>query len=216
MATTYQPIATLIEQVDAQLPQIHCEKCDYPGCRPYAEAMVRQGVPINKCQPGGASTVAALAKTLQRPNPGPPVTSISPWRQLAVIDEAQCIGCTKCLQVCPVDAIVGAAKKMHTVLADACTGCELCIPACPVACIELIADPKKLPNSVIDGELPVRHAARQGRAHYVRRQLRLRAQRQQKMRLNQQAKQLDIKAELKACLARNQAKKHALSSNSYD
>ncbi|BCD87105.1 hypothetical protein PSm6_35120 [Pseudomonas solani] len=127
----------LIQRIDALLPQTQCGKCGHPGCRPYAEGMAR-GEAINKCPPGGNATIIALADLLQVPTlpleaPGGQVPP-----QLAFIREAECIGCTKCIQACPVDAIVGAAKQMHTVIADECTGCELCVAPCPVDCIDIL------------------------------------------------------------------------------
>lgn len=127
-----------IEEVDRLLPQTQCGKCGHPGCRPYAKALL-EGEPVNRCPPGGDATVAALAALLDRP--------ILPLREphelprLAVIREAECIGCTKCIQACPVDAILGAPKRMHTVLTSECTGCELCVAPCPVDCIDMIAHP---------------------------------------------------------------------------
>ena len=132
----------LADQIDALLPQTQCEQCGYHGCRPYAEAIARGEVEINQCPPGGAHGIAKLAALLGRPPlPLNPANGIEKPRLLARIVEADCIGCTKCIQVCPTDAIVGAPKLMHTVLADDCTGCELCVAACPVDCIELIPMP---------------------------------------------------------------------------
>ena len=127
---------SLLQRIDALLPQTQCGKCGHPGCKPYAQGIV-DGEPINKCPPGGEETIAALAELLKIPvleldisrGPAPP--------QVAFIREAECIGCTKCIQACPVDAIVGAAKLMHTVLIDECTGCDLCVAPCPVDCIEM-------------------------------------------------------------------------------
>lgn len=126
---------SLANRIDALLPQTQCGKCGYPGCRPYAKAMAA-GEAINKCPPGGEQTLADLAALLQRPLLPLAEPAIAP--QLAVIREADCIGCTKCIQVCPTDAIIGAAKHMHSVLNADCTGCALCLPACPVDCIDLI------------------------------------------------------------------------------
>jgi len=130
----------LAQRLDALLPQTQCTKCGYAGCRPYAEAMAAGQADINQCPPGGDETVARLARTLGRePRPLNPANGVYRPPQVAVIDEAICIGCTKCIQACPVDAIVGASKLMHTVIASWCTGCELCIPPCPVDCIALEA-----------------------------------------------------------------------------
>ncbi|MBI2379927.1 MAG: electron transport complex subunit RsxB [Gammaproteobacteria bacterium] len=124
----------LAEQINASLPQTQCGQCGYPGCRPYAEA-VAQGDAINKCIPGGAAGVAKLAELTGRP--AAELAQDEKPAVVAYIREAECIGCTKCIQACPVDAIVGAPKLMHTVIAAQCTGCELCLPPCPVDCIEL-------------------------------------------------------------------------------
>jgi electron transport complex protein RnfB len=129
------PIAT---RIDALLPQTQCTQCGYDGCRPYAEAIAEGGADINQCPPGGEAGIAKLAALLGRePKPLNPANGAYRPPQVAVIEEPICIGCTKCIQVCPVDAIVGASRLMHTVIASWCTGCELCIPACPVDCIVL-------------------------------------------------------------------------------
>lgn len=141
------PTDILADRIDAVLPQTQCEQCGYHGCRPYAEAIARGEAPINQCPPGGAAGIAKLAALLDRPVlPLNPDHGIEKQRTLARIVEADCIGCTKCIQACPVDAIVGAAKLMHTVLSDDCTGCELCVPACPVDCIVL----EPMPMTQID------------------------------------------------------------------
>ncbi len=128
----------LARRIDALLPQTQCTKCGYDGCRPYAEAIASGAADINQCPPGGDEGVARLARLLGRaPLPLNPVNGAYRPPQVAVIDEAACIGCTKCIQACPVDAIVGASKRMHTVIASWCTGCELCLPPCPVDCIAL-------------------------------------------------------------------------------
>jgi electron transport complex protein RnfB len=127
----------LADRIDAVLPQTQCTKCGYDGCRPYAEA-IAAGAPINRCPPGGEAGIHLLAQLLGRP-PLPLDTACGMHQppRLAVIDEAHCIGCTLCIKACPTDAILGANKLMHTVIAAHCTGCELCIPVCPVDCIEL-------------------------------------------------------------------------------
>jgi Na+-translocating ferredoxin:NAD+ oxidoreductase subunit B len=133
----------LAARIDALLPQTQCTRCGYAGCAPYAEAIARGEAQINQCPPGGSETIAALATLL-----GLPVQALNPvhGRQtpplVAWIDETRCIGCARCLAPCPVDAIVGAAKHMHTVLVERCTGCELCLPPCPVDCIELKPGPE--------------------------------------------------------------------------
>lgn len=127
----------LVEQINAILPQTQCGQCGHPGCKPYAQA-IANGKAINLCPPGGQETVDNLAKLLGIDAPTVRVTGKEAGTRVAVIDESQCIGCTKCIQACPVDAIVGTAKMMHTVITDYCTGCDLCIEPCPVDCIEMI------------------------------------------------------------------------------
>jgi electron transport complex protein RnfB len=127
----------LIQSIDALLPQTQCGKCGHPGCKPYAQG-IAQGEAINKCPPGGDETIAALSVLLKTPAlPLDTERGIAP-AQVAYIREAECIGCTKCIQACPVDAIVGAAKFMHTVIVDECTGCDLCVAPCPVDCIDML------------------------------------------------------------------------------
>jgi electron transport complex protein RnfB len=129
----------LIGPIDALLPQTQCGRCTFAGCRPYATALARGEADINQCPPGGEQTMLRLADLLgRRPRPVDERFGIVPATpHVAWIDEPRCIGCTKCIQACPVDAIVGASKYMHTVIAEDCTGCELCIPPCPVDCIEM-------------------------------------------------------------------------------
>jgi len=130
--------ATLVEQVNDLLPQTQCAQCGYPGCRPYAAAIVNDGAALNLCPPGGEDTVRRLAELLGR-EALPPVAAAPAQHRVAVIDEARCIGCMHCRAACPVDAIVGAQQMMHTVIESECTGCELCIGPCPVDCISMRA-----------------------------------------------------------------------------
>jgi electron transport complex protein RnfB len=126
------------ERIDALLPQTQCTRCGFPTCRAYAAAIAAGEADIDRCPPGGAEGIAALASLLGRePKPLDPACGAEGPPSVALIDEAACIGCTKCIQACPVDAIVGASKRMHTVIADECTGCGLCLPPCPVDCIGL-------------------------------------------------------------------------------
>jgi Na+-translocating ferredoxin:NAD+ oxidoreductase subunit B len=128
----------LIAKIDAVLPQTQCTKCGYTGCRPYAAAIALGEADINQCPPGGDAGIHVLADLLKREyKPLNPVNGVEQPRMQAVIDEPICIGCTLCIQACPVDAIVGAAKQMHTVVAELCTGCDLCVAPCPVDCISM-------------------------------------------------------------------------------
>jgi len=162
----------LVERIDAELPQTQCTQCGYDGCRPYAEAVARGEADINRCPPGGDEGVAALAALLGKPvipiaaDCGEPVER----PQVAFIDEDVCIGCTKCIQACPVDAIVGASQQMHTVIAGECTGCGLCIPPCPVDCIDLVPSPDPT---------PLRRRADYFRARYEARRARLKQRRRE-------------------------------------
>ncbi len=129
------------DQIDALLPQTQCTRCGYTGCRPYAEAIAGGEAEINQCPPGGAATIEALARLTGRAAlPLNPANGVEKPREVAYILEEHCIGCTKCLPACPVDAIVGANKRMHTVIVSECTGCELCIAPCPVDCIVMVPD----------------------------------------------------------------------------
>ncbi|MBM7333465.1 electron transport complex protein RnfB [Alcanivorax marinus] len=160
-----------VERIDALLPQTQCGKCGHPGCRPYARA-VADGEAHNRCPPGGQGTADALAELLDRP-PLPLDErgyDNATARKVAVIREDECIGCTKCIQACPVDAIVGAARRMHTVITDECTGCDLCVPPCPVDCIDMLtvsATPFQ-PDAPAD-----RARADQARARFEAREARL-------------------------------------------
>src|SRR6202140_127753 len=156
--------AVTANAIDALLPQTQCRRCRYDSCRAYAEAVAAGQAPINRCPPGGDATVAALADLL-----GIPALAIDPSCGLttplaiARIDEATCIGCTLCIQACPTDAIVGAAKLMHTVIADRCTGCELCLPPCPVDCIAMLPAAREWTHS----------DAERARQHFLSRAARL-------------------------------------------
>ena len=134
-------------RIDELLPQTQCTRCGYPGCRPYAAAIASGAAEINQCPPGGTATISALAALLGRPVQAlNPVHGAESPPRIAWIDESRCIGCARCLAPCPVDAIVGAAKYMHTVLIEHCTGCELCLPPCPVDCIEMRPGPAPAAN----------------------------------------------------------------------
>lgn len=128
----------LVDQIDTLLPQTQCGQCGYPGCKPYAEA-IANGDDINKCPPGGDATIKKLADLMGvEAKPLDSAHGEEDVKKVAFIREDECIGCTKCIQACPVDAIMGAAKHMHTVITDECTGCDLCVEPCPVDCIDMI------------------------------------------------------------------------------
>lgn len=156
------------EQIDRLLPQTQCGQCGYSGCMPYAKAIVYENAPINLCPPGGVSTLLAIGNLVGK-DPTPFIADMKSKEKpdmLAYIREAECIGCTKCIQACPVDAIIGSAKHMHTVLTLICTGCELCVPACPVDCIDMLP----LMNVALDGEkkLKADHARNRFHARHQR------------------------------------------------
>lgn len=180
---------TLADRIDALLPQTQCTKCGYDGCRPYAQAIADGAAPINRCPPGGDDGIAALAALLHtavlpldqsRGEPGPLL--------VARIDEAHCIGCTLCIRACPVDAIVGANKRMHTVLTDWCTGCDLCVAPCPVDCIDMV--PANRAWTPADAEA--------GRQRHRTRQLRLARETAHNERLMAASAELDSPAPLPA------------------
>ncbi|RMR82045.1 electron transport complex subunit RsxB [Pseudomonas coronafaciens] len=161
------PDVDLIRSIDALLPQTQCGKCGHPGCKPYAEG-IAGGEAINKCPPGGDETIAQLAELLSVP-----VLTLDMQRgtapaQVAFIREAECIGCTKCIQACPVDAILGASRLMHTVIIDECTGCDLCVAPCPVDCIEMHPLPLATVTPIVGGLAPtpeLQEARQRKRSH---------------------------------------------------
>lgn len=150
----------LVEAINEILPQTQCGQCGYPGCKPYAEAIATGAAPINQCPPGGDAGIAALAALLDVPILALNAEhgEIKP-KAIARIHEADCIGCTLCIKACPVDAIIGSAKHMHTVIADDCTGCALCVPPCPVDCIEMIEKPHEWRMPIPD-QVPIRKAVK--------------------------------------------------------
>ncbi|MGQ8364057.1 electron transport complex subunit RsxB [Glaciecola sp. 1036] len=152
----------LVDQIDNILPQTQCGQCGYPGCRPYAEA-IANGDEINKCPPGGEATIKELADLMGvEAKPLDAAHGTEDVKKVAYIREAECIGCTKCIQACPVDAIIGAAKQMHTVIIDECTGCDLCVEPCPVDCIDMVPLAESSQNwkwdfnTVTVGDIPIR------------------------------------------------------------
>ncbi|HEX4842559.1 MAG TPA: RnfABCDGE type electron transport complex subunit B [Limnobacter sp.] len=170
-----------VQHIDNLLPQTQCKQCGFDGCLPYAQALARGEVDINRCPPGGDSTIAALAKLLGKPaKPVDPSCGITIERHIASIQPEHCIGCTLCIKACPVDAIVGSSKRRHAVIAALCTGCELCIPPCPVDCIDMVYMPE---HSAWNTDLA--HAARD-RMH-LRNQRLLRQKETQAQRLENKA-----------------------------
>ncbi len=194
----------IADQIDDLLPQTQCGQCGFAGCRPYAEAIAAESAEINQCPPGGMAGVHALAALLGREVIAlNPANGIEKPRAVALIDEDVCIGCTKCILACPVDAIIGAAKLMHTILIDECTGCELCIPPCPVDCITMPPRP----------DLPLRPLHARGR--YEARNLRLERNTLERL-AGIEARKAALKkpevtrATVLAAIARGRAKKAAL------
>lgn len=158
----------LSAKIDALLPQTQCGLCEYPGCKPYADAIAEKGERIDRCLPGGITVLKKLGDLLQK-DPSPYLAEMEEKQKsetLVVIREEDCIGCTKCIQACPVDAIIGAAKLMHTVISDVCTGCDLCIPACPVDCIDIV-------NISERSEIEKKIMAKKSRERYEKRNFRL-------------------------------------------
>lgn len=133
------PAKSLVDKIEDLLPQTQCTKCGFPACRPYAEAIASGAADYNQCPPGGVEGIARIAALLGKPViPLNPANGVERARPAAIIDESLCIGCTLCIQACPVDAIAGAAKQMHTVVPELCTGCDLCVAPCPVDCITMV------------------------------------------------------------------------------
>lgn len=162
----------LIDAIDALLPQTQCTRCAYPACRPYAEAVAQGEIPINRCEPGGQALIDKIAQLLKQP----PVPLFHPHRpvQIAQIREEDCIGCARCLPACPVDAILGARRWMHTVITDDCTACDLCSASCPVDCIEMVPPSAQwvLPDPALSRARYQAHLAR----HEMRRSKRVQDQ----------------------------------------
>lgn len=188
------------EQIDELLPQTQCGLCGYGGCLPYAEAMIYENAPINLCPPGGVKTLRALGELLQQDC----TSFIAEMEQktkppmVALIREVECIGCTKCIQACPVDAILGSAKQMHTVIAAECTGCELCVAPCPVDCIEIVPQNKTEPDQ---------QSSTHFRERFQARQKRLAQEEKIKKNIQQQNSLQKKQSYIEDAIARNKAKK---------
>lgn len=193
-----------IDRVDALLPQTQCGQCGYAGCRPYAEAMVREQAAINRCPPGGTVGIRRLAEQL-----GKDVVDLDPScgherpRVRVRIVEVDCIGCTKCIQACPVDAILGAPKRMHSVVAELCTGCELCIEPCPVDCIETLTAAMPRMQAEESVHARTRYQTRQARLKRIEGECR----QQRERALAGQSKKVNAKDAVLAAIARGRARR---------
>ena len=194
--------SSLIEAINKVLPQTQCTKCGYDGCLPYAEALASHAADINRCPPGGTAGVDKLSALLGRPaKPIDPTCGLEGPLRVAVIEEAHCIGCTLCIQACPVDAILGANKKMHVVLPDWCTGCDLCLPPCPVDCITMV--------DVVDNPHWSEDRASTARKRYEQRQQR-KTQRPGAAREVEPPSLADKQSAVAAALARARARRQSL------
>jgi len=198
-------MSALADAIDALLPQTQCTKCGYPSCRRYAEAVASGEADLNQCPPGGEAGILALAALLRREaKPLNRANGVERDRRVAVIDEARCIGCTLCIKACPVDAIVGAAKLMHTVVTGLCSGCDLCVPPCPVDCIEMV--PATGEDAAWD-----RARGDAARARFERREARLELEREERaLRAKRAGPQTEKKRAIIAqAIARARAKRAA-------
>lgn len=202
-----------IPVIDTWLPQTQCTRCGYPRCRDYATAIHRGEAGINRCPPGGNTTINGLAKLLQQKVvPLDPECGLHEPRVLAVIIEPQCIGCKLCIQACPVDAIIGRAKRMHTVLPELCTGCELCLPVCPVDCIDLVNDSIHQTTSTARWPEYAQNDVRQAHQNTVLRLRRLQTiarQRAQKRKSKAVSQRERIRAEIRAAVERDKQRRKA-------
>ncbi|MBI3562599.1 MAG: electron transport complex subunit RsxB [Gammaproteobacteria bacterium] len=211
MDTNFVYNATLIDRIDAILPQTQCRQCSFQGCRPYAQAMAKGEADINQCPPGGEQVILELARLLgQEPKPLNEAYGRHGPKTVVVIDELLCIGCTLCIQACPVDAILGAAKLMHTVITEECTGCNLCLAPCPVDCIHSIPAPQPLDTTLAKQKSAI--ARERHRWHLTRLEIRKKHETERKQQASPQkttATANSRKAAIAAAVQRVQAKKIA-------
>lgn len=193
-----------IQTIDAILPQTQCTRCGYPDCLAYAKA-IAEGAPHNQCPPGGMRVIAELSALLNRPAlPLNPANGIEAPKVIALIHEDECIGCTKCIQACPVDAIVGTAKHMHTVLSHECTGCMLCVEPCPVDCISLLEAPKNRQPELMPSRDRTQESDHYRQRHYsrIKRLERLKDEKQSKHQALKSAKEAYIAQALERAKAK--------------
>lgn len=192
------------DKLEAVLPQTQCQLCDHPGCKPYAQAIANDGERIDKCHPGGVETLIQLGQLTQRPVSADMLAAMAEKFKppvKAIIRERDCIGCTKCITACPVDAIVGTGKAMHTIIPDLCTGCELCLPPCPTDCIDLLDSPPMTDEQ-----------AQASKARFEKRNHRLSRQAGQQNAFNQRNKEtksnaVDYEATILAAVAREKSRR---------
>ncbi|MCS5708838.1 RnfABCDGE type electron transport complex subunit B [Candidatus Berkiella cookevillensis] len=199
----------LTEKIEALLPQTQCEKCGFKGCNPYAKALAENQAEINLCQPGGNVTMRALAKLLHKPEQ--PLAEEATHAQIAktaVVQEEACIGCTKCIKACPVDAIIGTSKKLHVVISDFCTGCELCLPVCPVDCIDMVATNDSLPTWIIESSEKRQQKAKDSKLRFEKRNVRIQTE-QAKKQVERESiiTQTNYKDDIAASILRVKAKR---------
>jgi len=201
----------LAGRIDALLPQTQCRKCGYDGCQPYARAVASGRADINRCPPGGAAVIRDLAALLGRtPLALDPACGPEPPAQVAVIDEDNCIGCVKCIRACPVDAIIGAAGAMHTVIPQQCTGCELCLAPCPTDCISMAA------IAPATGEDARRAAAARARSRFLARERRLAARRRPQPAQPAMPDRESKRAYIRAAVERTRARRRQQPGNTED
>ncbi len=199
----------LSEKIEALLPQTQCEKCGFKGCNPYAKALAENQAEINLCQPGGEITMRALAKLLHKPEqPLPEEAAHAQIAKTAVVQEEACIGCTKCIKACPVDAIIGTSKKLHVVISDFCTSCELCLPVCPVDCIDMVATNDSLPTWIIESSEKRQQKAKDSKFRFEKRNKRIQIE-QAKKQVERQSiiTQTNYKDDIAASILRVKAKR---------
>lgn len=193
---------SIVDRIDALLPQTQCTRCGYDDCRAYAQALAGGQSEINRCPPGGEVTIQRLAALLdRRPLPLDPECGIEQARSVAVVDEGWCIGCRLCIEACPVDAIVGAPKRMHTVIESECTGCELCLPPCPVDCIRMVPA-RSGPASAAEWLQTRAESARRRYAFRKRRLPREAGRQARRRRVNRPPPLSQRKADIEAAIAR--------------